>query len=127
MNQMLNPLARARGLGSAKHGVHHWLAQRTTAGILLFLIPWLAYAIVSLSGESHTAAVEFLSRPWNASLTLLWLATTLYHTTLGLQVVVEDYVHNRPLEFLLQFTIRFAALAALFTGAIYILKLVLGA
>ena len=126
MSQMRNPLERARGHGSAKSGVHHWLAQRTTALLLLALIPWALYALVVLAGSNHAEAAGFVARPLNASLLILLLASLLYHAVLGLQVVIEDYVHCRGLEILLHFLVRLAALIAGITGTLHILQLALG-
>jgi succinate dehydrogenase / fumarate reductase membrane anchor subunit len=123
MSDMHHPLARARGHGSAKSGVHHWLAQRISALLLLFLLPWLTVALVSLAGAGHTEAVAFMARPWNSALVLLALLVLLYHGMLGLQVVVEDYIHHRALELTLHFVIRAGSLMAAVLGAIHILKL----
>lgn len=123
MSDMHHPLARARGHGSAKSGVHHWLAQRISALLLLFLLPWLTVALVSLAGAGHAEAVAFMARPWNSALVLLTLLVLLYHGMLGLQVVVEDYVHHRALELTLHFVIRAGSLVAAVLGAIHILKL----
>ena len=127
MNQMSHPLAQARGHGSAKKGSHHWLAQRTSAVLLLLLIPWMVYALISLVGAGRAEAAQFVARPWNASLLVLTLLCTLYHGQLGLQVVIEDYVHQRAAELTLHFLVRAVSLLAGVLGLIHILKLALGA
>jgi succinate dehydrogenase / fumarate reductase, membrane anchor subunit len=124
---MQHPLARARGHGSAKSGVHHWLAQRVSAGMLVLLLPWLAYSLLQLAGASHEQARAFTAAPWNATLLLLSLLLLLYHGMLGLQVVIEDYVHHRALELSLHFVVRAATLLAATLGIIHVLKLTLGA
>jgi succinate dehydrogenase / fumarate reductase membrane anchor subunit len=124
---MVNPLARARGLGSAKEGVHHWYLQRVTAVLLIFLMAWLVYALVTLAGESHAAALTFMARPFNAALLILSLITLFWHAVLGLQVVIEDYVHHRATELILHFLVRAGAVIAVITGVIHVLKLALGA
>lgn len=124
---MQHPLARARGHGSAKSGVHHWLAQRVSAGMLVLLLPWLAYSLLQLAGASHEQARVFTAAPWNATLLLLSLLLLLYHGMLGLQVVIEDYVHHRALELSLHFVVRAATLLAAALGIIHVLKLTLGA
>jgi succinate dehydrogenase / fumarate reductase membrane anchor subunit len=123
---MTHPLARARGHGSAKSGVHHWLAQRISALLLLFLIPWLVYALVTVAGTGHAGVVSFVSRPWNATLLVLTLLVLLYHGMLGLQVVIEDYVPLRWLELLLHFMVRAGTLLAAALGVIHSLKFVFG-
>ena len=124
---MTHPLAQARGHGSAKKGSHHWLAQRISAVSLLLLVPWLVYALISLVGVGQAEASQFVARPLNASLLILTLACTLYHGQLGLQVVIEDYVHQPAIELTLHFLVRALSLLAGVLGLIHILKLALGA
>lgn len=127
MSHMKHPLARARGHGSAKSGVHHWLVQRVSAGMLVLLLPWLTYSLLQLAGASHAEAQAFVAEPWNATLLLLSLLLLLYHGMLGLQVVIEDYVHHRALELSMHFVLRAATLLAATLGVIHIMKLTLGA
>jgi succinate dehydrogenase / fumarate reductase membrane anchor subunit len=124
---MTNPLARARGHGSAKSGVHHWVAQRATAVFLVFLVGWMAYAMVSLAGADHAAAREFVARPFNAALLILLLTALFYHAMLGLQVVIEDYVHHPAVELTLHFLTRAAAWLGMALGIVNVLKIALGA
>jgi len=124
---MVNPLARARGLGSAKEGVHHWYAQRASALLLIVLIGWLIYAMITLAGADHDAASSFIARPTNAAFLVLLLVTLFYHAMLGLQVVIEDYVHNQVLEVILYFLTRAGAWFGMALGIIHVLKLALGA
>ena len=88
MEKMASPLARVRGLGSAKEGADHWWAQRLTAVALVPLTLWFVYSVVSLLGAGHAEAVAWASAPLNALLLVLLIATTFYHAQLGLQVVV---------------------------------------
>ena len=127
MNPMIHPLARARGHGSARSGVRHWIAQRASAILLLLLIPWLMYALICNAGASHAAVATFIARPWNATLLILTVLVFLYHGMLGLQMVVEDYVHHRALELVLHFLVRAATLAGAVLGIIHVLKLAIGA
>ncbi|MEJ8568301.1 succinate dehydrogenase, hydrophobic membrane anchor protein [Elongatibacter sediminis] len=126
MSAFRHPLARARGHGSAGGGVHHWIAQRISAVLLLILIPWAVYALVSLGGATHAEAAAFVGRPWNATGLILLVLTLLYHATLGLQVVIEDYVHRRAVELTLHFAVRALALTGAVFGVVHILKLTLG-
>jgi succinate dehydrogenase / fumarate reductase membrane anchor subunit len=123
----LDPIARAKGLGSAKEGVHHWYAQRASAVLLVFLTGWMIYAAVSLAGGGYEASEAFLSSPVNASLLGLMLVVLLYHAMLGLQVVIEDYVHNATAEIVLYFLTRAGAYVMMALGIVHILKLALGA
>lgn len=127
MSQMTNPLAKARGHGSAKAGVHHWMGQRISAVLLLLLIPWMVYALINCVGANHAETVSFVSRPINASLLILSLLVLIYHAMLGLQVVIEDYVHQRAVEFLLHFLVRAGSMLGASLGVVYVLKLTLGA
>ena len=124
---MVNPLAKARGHGSAKEGVHHWYMQRATAILLLFLLGWLIYATFKLAGTGHAEAAAFISKPTNAALMLVLLVSLFYHAMLGLQVVIEDYVHQPVLEVVLHFLTRAGAFVGMALGIIHVLKLALGA
>jgi succinate dehydrogenase / fumarate reductase membrane anchor subunit len=124
---MVNPLARARGLGSAKGGVHHWYAQRASAILLVFLVGWLVYSMFTLAGTGHAEAVEFISSPINAALLIVLLVTMFYHAMLGLQVVIEDYVHQAAVEVILLLLTRAGAYIGMAIGIVYVLKLAIGA
>lgn len=89
------PLARVRHLGSAKDGTHHWWLQRVTALALLPLILWFVISVISLAGADHAAVAAWAGHPLSAALLVLLLVATFYHAVLGLQVVIEDYVHDR--------------------------------
>ncbi len=88
------PIARAKGLGSAKEGVSHWWAQRVTAVALVPLTLWFVIAILGLTTADHSAVVAWISSPIRAALLVLFLVALFYHAKLGLQVVIEDYVHH---------------------------------
>lgn len=124
---MRNPLATARGLGSAKEGVHHWYAQRASALLLIVMVGWLIYAMVSLANADHAVASAFIGQPLNAAFLILLIVTMLYHAMLGLQVVIEDYVHHPVLEVVFYFLSRAGAFFGMALGIIHVLKLALGA
>ncbi|MBD8525268.1 succinate dehydrogenase, hydrophobic membrane anchor protein [Pseudomarimonas arenosa] len=109
-----HPIARARGLGSAKEGTHHWWLQRLTAIALALLSPWFVITAVCLLSADYATVRSTLAQPLNATLMLTFVLSLFWHAKLGLQVVVEDYIHTRWLEVTLQVTIMFAcALASL--------------
>jgi len=102
-----HPLALARGLGSAKDGVGHWWVQRLTAMALLLLAPWFTWLALSLVGADHFTIRQTLAQPLNASLLLAFVLSLFWHAQLGMQVVIEDYVHGW-LEIALQVAVKFA-------------------
>ncbi len=89
-----SPLGRVRGLGSAKDGTGHWWAQRLTALALIPLTVWFVGAVISLIGAEQAAVAAWIGSPVVAGLLILLIVVTFYHTALGLQVVIEDYVHT---------------------------------
>ena len=91
---MRSPLGRVRGLGSAREGVGHWWAQRMTALALVPLALWFVAALVGLTGADHAAARAWIASPVPAALLVLLVIVSFYHGALGLQVVIEDYVHH---------------------------------
>ena len=94
---------RVRGLGTAKHGTHHWLVQRFTAIGNLLLVLWLGISILLLPNMSYVTVVEWISSPVSATAMALLIISTFWHARLGMQVMVEDYVHGAN---------RFAAIVA---------------
>ena len=96
------PLKRARGLGSAKSGTGHFWWQRLTALFLLPLVAWLLGLLVSLVGADLFTVQQALAKPWNAIALSLLVLMLFWHAKLGIQVVIEDYVHQRAVEITLQ-------------------------
>ncbi len=90
------PLGRARGRGSAKHGSGHWRWQRITAVLLVPLGLWFAWATIGLIGLGfdHSVFRAWMSEPGNTLMMILFAAAMFHHAALGLQVVIEDYVHG---------------------------------
>jgi len=97
-NDLRTPLGRARGLGSGKTGTEHFWIQRVTAIALALLVPWLIGVLVSMAGADADTARETLARPWNAILLAAFSIAMFWHAKLGIQVVIEDYVHTRASE-----------------------------
>lgn len=88
------PIAKARGLGSAHDGTHHWIYQRLSAVALIFLGLWMLLSLVHHSQASYEEWIRWLSSPWVASGVFFFIFLTTYHACLGLQIVIEDYVHH---------------------------------
>jgi succinate dehydrogenase / fumarate reductase membrane anchor subunit len=94
MVDLRSDLARVRGLGSAKDGVHHWWVQRLTAVALVPLGIWFVISAIKLAGLPLAAFRAWLNTGANVFLMILFVGTLFYHLKLGLQVVIEDYVHD---------------------------------
>ncbi|GMQ76488.1 MAG: succinate dehydrogenase, hydrophobic membrane anchor protein [Gammaproteobacteria bacterium] len=92
------PLARARGLGSAKSGTHHWWMQRLTAVALVPLSLWFVASLLTVVTADHATAVAWLRSPLVAILASALIVAVFYHGQLGIQVVLEDYVHSESLK-----------------------------
>ncbi len=88
------PLAQARGLGSAKDGTHHWVWQRLTAIVIAPLSLWFIISLLSITQNNALYALEsWIVNPYHALLSLLLFSALFYHAKLGVQVVIEDYIH----------------------------------
>ena len=94
MTDRRTPLARARGLGSAKEGVHHWWMQRLTAIALIPLVVWFAISLVMLSGAEYQVVRAWIGSPLVMLMLILTIGIGLHHAQLGMQVVWEDYTEG---------------------------------
>jgi len=121
-----NPLQRARGLGSAKEGVGHWWNQRLTAIALVFLVLWFVVLVLGLLGHDYQAVRASIARPWNAVLMVAFIVAAFWHAVLGLQVVMEDYVHTRWVEVTSMVVIKLLAVAGVISGVFAVLRIALG-
>lgn len=118
-------LGRVRGLGAARGGTEHWLAQRLTSLALLPLTLWLVISVASLAGAGHAAAVEWIAAPVNALLLLLTLGLTFHHTAGGLQVIIEDYVRPEGRRFAAILAVKAICLVAAAASALAVLRIAL--
>ena len=119
------PLARVRGLGSAKGGTHHFWLQRLTAIALIPLTLWFALSMASLATADLPAVLAWMRSPLSATLMLSFLLAGFWHMKLGLQVVIEDYVHGPFAKHLLLLLVTFVSFS-LGAGAIFaVLKIAL--
>ncbi len=123
--KFLSPLARARGMGSTHEGVHHWLAERISAVLLLPLTFWLIYSIISLRYANYEAYTLWLQNPLNASLLLSFLGLMFYHAAAGLQVVIEDYVSCHAKKLFMIFAVKAAFGFMAFLSLVSVLKIAL--
>jgi succinate dehydrogenase / fumarate reductase, membrane anchor subunit len=123
---MRSPLGRAIGLGSAKEGVEHWWMQRITAVALVPLMLWFVIAVIGLVGADLETVQNWVSRPLPAILLMLLLIASFYHMSLGLQVVIEDYVHSELPKLGLVIAIRLLCFALAVAGIFAVLSIALG-
>jgi succinate dehydrogenase / fumarate reductase, membrane anchor subunit len=127
MNDLRTPLARARGIGSGKTGTGHFWTQRVTAIALALLVPWLVGLLVSMVGADVEAVRAAIARPWNAILLSAFVVALFWHAKLGIQVVVEDYVHTRATEIVLQLANTFLCALGAVASLYAIVRIALGA
>jgi succinate dehydrogenase / fumarate reductase membrane anchor subunit len=123
---MRSALGRVRGLGSAKSGTGHWWSQRLSAIALVPLTLWFIGSVVVLAGASHAEIAAWISSPFVASLLLLLVATTFYHSYLGLQVVIEDYVHGEAIKVATLIVVQGASIFLALAGMVSVLMLLFG-
>ncbi len=120
------PVARARGLGSAKEGLHHWWVQRISAVALIPLTIWFVASIVGLVGADHGAVSAWLANPVVAVLMVLLVSAAMYHAQLGMQVVYEDYIHTHWLKIAADVGTKLISVALTAAMIFAILKIALG-
>ena len=94
-------IGRVRGLGASHHGAHHWLVQRTTAIANVVLMSWLLVSFVMLGDFGYGSVTKWLSQPVAAVPMMLLVVSLFWHARLGLQVVIEDYIHEPGSKFAL--------------------------
>ena len=119
-------LGRVRGLGSAKNGTHHWWGQRVTAIALVPLVLWFVASIVGMAGAPLAEVKVWAASPLVAVLLLALVVATFQHARLGLQVVIEDYVHREPVKIAALLAMNGAVLLLGGIAVVSILKLAFG-
>jgi len=127
MDDLRTPLARARGLGSGKTGTEHFWVQRVTAVALALLVPWLLYLLISMAGHDAAHAIALIRSPINAILLAAFAIAMFWHAKLGIQVVIEDYVHTRGSEITLQLLNTFLCTLGAIASVYAILRIALTA
>ncbi|MBB3063805.1 MULTISPECIES: succinate dehydrogenase, hydrophobic membrane anchor protein [Limibacillus] len=117
------PLARVRGLGSAKDGTGHWWSQRLTAIALVPLCLWFVVSVISMVGADYGTFLHWLSSPLSGGLMILLIIATFYHAALGLQVVIEDYVHQEGIKIASIIAVKFACIVLGLAATLSVLKI----
>lgn len=120
-----NPLSRARGVGPAHSGTHHWIHQKVTALANIPLTLWAVWSAMTLAatGASYDVVRAFFAQPSNAILMLIFLLSVFYHAALGLQVVIEDYVHCEKSKMLYLIVMKLVVFALAVASVFSVLKL----
>lgn len=126
MNRYRTPLKNVRGLGAAKTGTEHFVVQRLTATALVPLSIWFLIFVLSLMGSDYVAATEAVAKPWNAILLVGFLIAAFWHAQLGMQVVLEDYVHTSLLALAAQTIVRFIAVLGAIVSIFAVARIALG-
>lgn len=116
-------IGRVRGLGSAKEGSHHWIGQRLTALGNFVLLVWLVLSLLSLPNHAHETMAVWLGSPLVAVPMILMLVSVFWHLRLGLQVVIEDYVHEQAFRIAALVLLNFYAIGAAAFGIFVVAKL----
>jgi succinate dehydrogenase / fumarate reductase membrane anchor subunit len=124
--RLQTPLARVRGLGAARSGTAHFWQQRLTAVAGVPLTIAFVVIVVSLLGRNHAAVVQILASPLVAIVMLLFIVTNVYHMWLGMQVVIEDYVHDELVKLSLLMTNTFFCIVVATASLYALLKLSFG-
>ena len=120
-------IGRVRGLGSSHNGTHHWLVQRYTAIGNLVLVVWFGVSLLMLPNLNYESVVEWLVRPLPATGLGLLVVTSIWHARLGVQVMVEDYVHESANKFAVMAVLNLLAFAGAAFGLFSVVRLALGA
>ncbi len=123
---LASPLARVRGLGSAKQGTEHFWQQRVTAILLAPLTLWLVISLLRLDLQVYGAVVTWLRMPLNAVLLMILVVAACHHGQLGVQVVIEDYVHDEWQKIASLILVKFLAILAALASVLAILRVFLG-
>ena len=125
--ELRSPLARVRGLGSAKEGTDHFWKQRVTAVANIFLMTFFVLLLVKLAGADHATVKRTLSKPLISALLLLMILSGVHHMRLGMQTIIEDYVHSDGCKVLALMANSFFAISIAVACIMAVLKLTLGA
>ncbi len=125
MKSLRSPLGSVAGLGSAKSGVHHWWSQRLTSIALVPLSAWFVISILALPSLDHVTVVAWMSQGWSALLLILLVLVAAWHSQLGLQVVVEDYVRG-GMKTLVLVLVNFVHATLAVAGVFAVLKVAFG-
>ena len=123
MSDHRTALGRVRGLGSAKEGVAHWWVQRVTALLLIPLVIWFVAALLAHMGADYAGVIAWLHQPLTYGIMVVLLGAVFWHATLGLQVVIEDYVPGEAAKLALILLTKGACLGLFMAGFVSLSKI----
>ena len=118
-----SPLHKVLGLGAAKEGAGHWWSQRVSAVALLLLAPWFLLSLINLGNLGYASLVSWIASPLHSVLLSLFVVAVSYHSQLGLQVVIEDYVAHKGLRVAVMLVINSALLLLAIIAVFSILRI----
>ncbi len=119
-------ISKAKGLGSSKDGLHHWVVQRLTAIALIPLTLWFCFSVASMTSFDHAALVNWMSSMFNAGLMICTIIAGLYHGALGCQVIIEDYVSDHAVRMVGIITVKGLCFLFAVIGVLSVVKLAVG-
>ena len=123
MSSLETPLHKVQGLGASHSGTGHFWRERVTSVALIPLSLWFAYAILGLVGTNEVAIVSFIAHPWNAILMGLFVVVSFYHLSLGLQQVLDDYVHTPGTKLFLRLAVTVIWIVASLIGVFALVRI----
>lgn len=124
--KLRSPLGRVRGLGSARNGLGHWWHQRLTAIALVPLSLWFVNAVLARLRDDHAAVVNWIASPFVSTLLIALILSLFYHAKLGVQVVIEDYIHDELCKMAALVVMKLAFAFGALLGIVAVLKISLG-
>ncbi len=119
-------IGKVRGLGSAHEGAHHWLIQRFTAIGNLVLMSFLLVSFLALGDLSHSTVSAWIAQPIPATAMILLIVSLFWHARLGLQVLIEDYIHDGGSKFALLAALNLAVIGGGAFAIFSVVRLALG-
>jgi succinate dehydrogenase / fumarate reductase, membrane anchor subunit len=120
------PLSKVKGLGSAKQGVHHWWQQRLTALALVPLSLWFVYSLITMAAADYATVVAWIRLPYVTILLIMFVVALFYHAQLGLQIVIEDYIHSEWQKFSCIILVKFLSAVGALASLLSVLNIFFG-
>lgn len=126
MSDLRTPLAKVRGLGSARDGTDHYIAQRLTAIALVPLLLWFVFSLAAVAGQDFSHVQAWVKSPFNSIALILLSIVLIYHAHIGLHEVLEDYLHEDVVKTIAMVLMKFLAITLIVTAVVAVLRIVLG-